>query len=622
MPSRAFVRSAFVLGCVCAATGHLWVFDPSVARAEGGSDPGALIGVTLAGEVGVVLDEVPVGARAIAALYYLTRPRQFWRDRAMHQVQHTSYRLTYRPFFYDEEENKGTLALPQKDLWRVELDDLIPRRVTTPDGHDAMVMRYTLHTTLLSDADTPALAEPALAEVGGVWLEDFSLPLDPEFLFQRTGYACMDEEGYPLRTADSENAASLYDHTCDVETPDASLCHLTEFPNESCLEALERRSGRMDTALRFERLPYDPLQAAEVRVAAYTEESAPDLAVIPEGLGNNRVVYRYIEPDSCAIEEGCVSGSGWRRLLMYDASIKNSSTVDLTIGEVSEDSPFVEHNVFEFSACHEHYHYSHYGDFHYGALPGEKRAFCIESTDRYFNSEQTPLTHPYSCDNQGIASGWGDTYIAGIECNWIDITDLAIPVGGTTQTLEFDLNPDEFICEGTPETDSNGEQLFTPTGEIGENGEPVDRPLCDFVAGYDANNLARRGVTVPRDGGFITAPCTRNQAGPLKDCGFQEQAENLTCTPGATVNLRCRVGLLAPAQVLRVCENSTALGGVTACMYHDALATAVVNALPSTVSFTCPAARSATEPGGTFGYYGSPVLPTAGTAPITCTRVP
>jgi hypothetical protein len=129
-------------------------------------------------------------------------------------------------------------------------------------------------------------------------------------------------------------------------------------------------------------------------------------------------------------------------------------------------------------------------------------------------------------------------------------------------------------------------------------------------------------VTVPRDGGFITAPCTRGQAGPLKDCGFQEQAENLTCTPGNTVNLRCRVGLLSAPQVLRVCENSAGLGGVTACMYRDALATAVVNTLPSTVSFTCPAARSAGEPGGTFGYYGSPVLPTQGSAAITCTRLP
>jgi hypothetical protein len=74
--------------------------------------------------------------------------------------------------------------------------------------------------------------------------------------------------------------------------------------------------------------------------------------------------------------------------------------------------------------------------------------------------------------------------------------------------------------------------------------------------------------------------------------------------------------------VLRVCENSAGLGGVTACMYRDALATAVVNTLPSTVSFTCPAARSAGEPGGTFGYYGSPVLPTQGSAAITCTRLP
>ena len=40
-----------------------------------------------------------------------------------------------------------------------------------------------------------------------------------------------------------------------------------------------------------------------------------------------------------------MTGSGWRRLLMYDASIKNASTVDLTVGAVDESSPFVTQRV-------------------------------------------------------------------------------------------------------------------------------------------------------------------------------------------------------------------------------------------------------------------------------------
>jgi hypothetical protein len=641
MRSHSLARSSIFAGSACAvlisvahtasaqstpsapeALESLAPEDAAVASTAAGSGDrgagGALIEVKIDSRVGVVLDEIPQNQRAAAAAYYLAKGSQFWKDRAVAQVLHTTYRLTYRGFFYDEEPAKAMLAMPPKELWKVNLKPGGAKRVTTDDGHDAVVINYTLNSTLLADATSPGVAEPALARVGGVWEEPFNFPLDPEFVFQRTGYACIDEDGYPLRTADSENSWQLFDQECDVESPDESSCHYTEFPDQSCKRALRRNVGRVDTSLRFERVRYDRTKANAVRVASYTQTNDPDLAVLGENLENNRIVYRYIEPDSCAVEEACVSGSGWRRLLMYDASIKNASTADLTIGPVDESSPFVQHNVFEFSACHEHYHYSHYGDFRYGSIPGDKRAFCIESTDRYYNSEQTPLSHPYGCDNQGIASGWGDTYIAGIECNWIDITDLAIPAQGTTQTLEFKLNPDDFICEGEPVTDEAGEQLFTPTGEIGENGEPVDRPLCDFAPGYQNNNLGQRDVAVPKDGGFITSACTRSQAGPLRDCGFKERAENVQCRPGREVRLRCKTENNDPAQVLRVCENSAEIGGVTACMYRESLTNTIVGSTWTNVSFTCPAARDAGEPGGSYGYFTAPVLPTDANRAVTC----
>jgi hypothetical protein len=634
MQTHSLVRRSLARGAVCSALAisvalvasakeeDLQSLPEDAALASAGdadrASAGALVEVTLPSRVGVLLDEIPQNQRAAAASYYLGRPSQFWKDRAILQAQHTSYRLTYRNFFYEgSDPPKGMMAMPPKDLWRIDLRGN-PRRVTTEDGHDAVVIEYTLRSTLLSDKNTPEDAEPALARIGGVWEEPFNFPLDPEFVFQRTGYACIDEDGYPLRTADSENTYQLFDQDCDVETPDEPGCHYTEYPDESCKKALKRHTGRVDTKLRFERVRYDRDKADRVRVASYTTQSYPDLAVLPENLENNRIVYRYIEADSCAVEEGCVTGSGWRRLLMYDASIKNSSTVDLTVGAVDESSPFVEHNVFEFSACHEHYHYSHYGDFRYGALPGDKRAFCIESTDRYYNSEQTPMTHPYGCDNQGIASGWGDTYIAGIECNWIDITDLSVPSAGTTQALEFKLNPDDFICEGEPVLDQNGEQAFEPTGEIGENGEPIDRPLCDFGPGYTNNNLGRRNVSVPKDGGFITADCRRNQAGPLRDCGFKERSENVSCRPGREVKLECKTSGSDPQQVMRVCENSTTLGGVTACMYREALASKIIGSSWTNVDFTCPEARGPGEPGGAYGFYTAGLLATDPSRGITC----
>src|SRR5690349_1806857 len=81
--------------------------------------PGALILVSLDSNVGVVLDEIPVGKRAAAASYYLAKSSQFWKDRAIAQAQNTSYRLTYRNFFYSG--NKGMMAMPPKELWNIQL---------------------------------------------------------------------------------------------------------------------------------------------------------------------------------------------------------------------------------------------------------------------------------------------------------------------------------------------------------------------------------------------------------------------------------------------------------------------------------------------------------------------
>jgi hypothetical protein len=237
-------------------------------------------------------------------------------------------------------------------------------------------------------------------------------------LLQRTGSACLDEDGYPPNTADSENARFLFDQECEVETPQTAVCHLTPpLPTESCKEALRKHSGRVDAALRFKRLRWDDALAAQVRTGAPQDPHHPDLEVVTEGLANHRIAYKYIPPDSCTIVEGCVKAPGWRRVLQFDASVQNLGGQPLTLGAPEAGSPLLAHNVFEFSTCHEHFHFSHYGDFTLGPTSvGDKRAFCLESTQRYANHEFSPLTHPFSCDFQGIAAGWGDDYIAGIPC--------------------------------------------------------------------------------------------------------------------------------------------------------------------------------------------------------------
>ena len=132
-----------------------------------------------------------------------------------------------------------------------------------------------------------------------------------------------------------------------------------------------------------------------------------------------KVLYRYIDGNSCTLTEKCVGAPGWRRLLEFSSINWNLGTKTMAIGKIDYNlsgmitGPLAMHNVYEFSACHMHYHFMHYGSFTFGdqPTPNSKRGFCLQSTDRLSNNESSPLNQPYwTCDNQGIEAGWADNY--------------------------------------------------------------------------------------------------------------------------------------------------------------------------------------------------------------------
>lgn len=595
-------------------------------------DRGALVAVEMESTVGVLLDELPEAERDRIADALLAKGDAFWEQRAAAQVALAGYRLVFRDFFYDEADGKGQLPLPPPELWNFELSTE-PKRVTV-QGHDLVRVDYRFTTTLLTTPDSPADAEPELARVGGSWEEPFVFPIDPELLLQRTGYACMDEEEFPANSVDGENVYTFYDHECEAaveeDERENSDCHITEHPDEDCVEAIERAVGSVETAIRFERIAWDDALADEVRVGEVTNPDGADLSVIGDGLENHRIIYRYIDEDSCAIAEGCVAGTGWRRLLQFDASVKNLGARALDIGDVDyylEDTETLlgSHNIFQYSECHEHYHFSHYGDFVLETgeeVLGTKQAFCLQSTNRYSNNEHSPLTHPYgSCAYQGMQAGWGDDYGAGIECQWIDITDVA----GGQSDLRFVSNPDRFLCEGTPVLDEDGKPTFEQTRFTTPDGDPVGRPACEFMQGWDENNDEARPVQVPADGGLITTPCSRGQLGPLRDCGFLVGAsgdDGFDCDPGTTLSLTCRVPEGAPPAVLRLCEHSRVLGQGVACVSLDALYNDVLRAGDTTVEIECPGARDPSERGGRVAAYTASLVPDDPEPKVSCTLAP
>lgn len=584
---------------------------------------GALIRVRMESTTGVLLDELPTAHRDRAALALAER-EELWLERARAQIRLASYRMVFRNFFYDD---KGQLPLPPEPTWQVELLGAPERQ--TIGGHDVLAVRYRMTGVLLTDEQSPAAAEPALAEVGGRWAERLVFPLDPELLFQRTGYACMDESEFPPNSVDGENVATFYDQECEGGEND---CHVTGVTDESCIEALERAVGAIETDIEFERVEWDPKLAAEVRYEPITSPESPDIAVIGEGLDVQRVIYRYIPPDSCALVEGCVGAPGFRRLLQFDASVKNLGGEALHIGDVDyflegSGTPLSDANVFVFSSCHEHYHFSHYGDFSFdaqGAALSNKQAFCLQSTNRYSNDERSPLTHAYGgCDHQGIEAGWGDDYGAGIECQWIDVTDVAPEGMRISGTVGFQFNPDQVLCEGEVARDDMGNFVLEPTDLTTADGETVQRPVCELAEGWDANNYAERPVDSAL-GGLVTSPCRPGRIGPLRDCGFGEGAGALTtaeCAAGASITLRCTLADDAAPAVVRVCEYSHVLASGVPCTYREALGNFVVAQAAAELTVACPAARDEREPGGIVALYSAPLLPDDALAGLTCDLV-
>src|SRR5262249_5296958 len=115
-----------------------------------------------------------------------------------------------------------------------------------------------------------------------------------------------------------------------------------------------------------------------------------------------------------------------------------------------------------------------------------------------------------------------------------------------------------------------GNPTYVSTPFTTAAGEPVDRFACEFSPGYDANNRGATLITLPREGGMVTAPCARGQLGPRRDCGFARQDAMPACAAGRRVSLRCAVPSRAPPQVVRICETSAVLGTGIACTYRTA----------------------------------------------------
>ncbi len=179
----------------------------------------------------------------------------------------------------------------------------------------------------------------------------------------------------------------------------------------------------------------------------YPEANACLLGDIALDLGrlSSSVVFevKNIGPDSCELYEGCVNEPGRRRLLRFDTTTPNLGQGDLFMGD-----PNLSAEAFEYSPCHEHFHLNSYAAYELvdeqGAVvaPGHKQAFCLMDFEPYA-AGVTFRDAQYDCGYQGIGVGFADTYDSYLDCQFVDITDVAPGV----YFLKVELNYEGLLAE-------------------------------------------------------------------------------------------------------------------------------------------------------------------------------
>ena len=177
----------------------------------------------------------------------------------------------------------------------------------------------------------------------------------------------------------------------------------------------------------------------------------PDLEIQEDVLRNSLFVDQvFAAEDDCFIGEGCLGGYGTRDVIRFTTHFKNIGEFDYYIGQETPDN-----DQFSFDNCHNHYHYESYAEYllvdaSSNIIPiGHKAGFCVIDLECSGGG-----TAKYGCGNMGITAGCGDVYTPGIDCQWIDVTD--VPDGPYTIVVRVNwLNQPDFNGQIEKRTDNN-----------------------------------------------------------------------------------------------------------------------------------------------------------------------
>jgi hypothetical protein len=198
--------------------------------------------------------------------------------------------------------------------------------------------------------------------------------------------------------------------------------------NNACTGAINfavNYQGPISGCTTFSACNYNPLATIDDGNCVYYPSplcTAPDLTIVqPQFISSLSLGTVNAPAGDCRVNESCLNGYGTRTVINFDTYIKNIGTQDYYIG-----SPSTHPGQFTTSNCHGHAHYEGYAEYRLYKPNGQiipigfKNGFCVLD----FDGCPDGGTAKFSCGNMGISKQCGDIYSAGLDCQWIDITDV------------------------------------------------------------------------------------------------------------------------------------------------------------------------------------------------------
>ena len=234
----------------------------------------------------------------------------------------------------------------------------------------------------------------------------------------------------------------------------------------------------------------------------------PDLIVREDTLASQWVVRdEKLGETFCSVIEGGVT-PGLRRLLRFTVMTPNIGDADVYIGDPRAHVA-VDDGLFEFAACHDHYHFKHYATYELveprtgKVWRAAKRGFCMLDTDpnpKWLGNESPREWIFRACGtttipgNQGISHGWADTYrfFLGGQYFVLDGGDGQAPVPPGDYVIRIHVNPPYTV----------------ESGGCPRASDPLTGLCHQLEESNYANNIGEAPITIPSHPG-------RSGVGPM-----------------------------------------------------------------------------------------------------------